>query len=654
MVQHLPAAQEGASEEALDERPFVVLLDFGLTKHLPDDKRLAFSRLVASMAALDISGLFISFKEMGLVLRREDPFEDLQGLRFAFRSTEESSAESRRVTMAYFEQQRAKFEALPADERIPVSAWPSELLLFFRCILLLRGLCASLEVAVPYLTTMSGWARRAMLERSPPPPPLLRDSDAHDSSSSSRPSLSARLRERLHDMQQADELVGVQVCVVHNGNVVVDIAGGKLHELDNREVQSSTLFPGVGIAQGVGQLAALHIVASSLAATEVDTTLVKDAWPGFGKREGIEGGIFSSLWSGAVRADDAPRERRATSTLSGVPPECHVLDLVQGDTARLPYCPSLLPEKFSMARFRDWKANTAFVAGAAGQSRGTAEDRENEKLAWELSHLAFAWGWGVIGLCEHVSAVASRGVDDSAPAVARALDQIASELGAAGELRFSMEPSEYDKNDAAVALLSVDLDSLTGGIDLDAIDMSLGPPDLGDFGPMLDSVKSIKGREYFLDPRLLNLEAIRGGVNPCYNVLCTARALARLYHCAFASGGKIAGGKRVLHSDVPMRARSLAEPGVEGGVDVAEAEAEVAPIGERLGVSRFMFRREATGEMLVGFGQVAFGGSFVCCVPELQVTMSLLVNQLSMEREVTRVAFEELTKEFGLVLVSEV
>jgi hypothetical protein len=70
------------------QRALPVLLDFGLTKRLPREKKLAFSRLICAMQALDVSGLLLSFDEMGLVLKREDPFEDLNEFRFAFRETQ--------------------------------------------------------------------------------------------------------------------------------------------------------------------------------------------------------------------------------------------------------------------------------------------------------------------------------------------------------------------------------------------------------------------------------------------------------------------------------------------------------------------------------------------------------------------------------------
>lgn len=55
-------------------------------------------------------------------------------------------AESRKKFRAFREEKWKKRQMLPRSQRNPVEAWPADLLFFFRVTLLLRGLCAALEV----------------------------------------------------------------------------------------------------------------------------------------------------------------------------------------------------------------------------------------------------------------------------------------------------------------------------------------------------------------------------------------------------------------------------------------------------------------------------------------------------------------------------
>ena len=51
--------------------------------------------------------------------------------------------------------------------RSPVDAWPPELVFFTRVTAMLRGLCSSLEVRHPYLSTMADAARVTLREAVP-------------------------------------------------------------------------------------------------------------------------------------------------------------------------------------------------------------------------------------------------------------------------------------------------------------------------------------------------------------------------------------------------------------------------------------------------------------------------------------------------------
>jgi|AntRauTorckE5430_2_1112549.scaffolds.fasta_scaffold04840_1 aarF domain-containing kinase len=57
-----------------------VLLDFGLTKRLETDAKLAFAKLMHASDETDVDALLQSFEEMGLEMNRYDPFEDMSAM----------------------------------------------------------------------------------------------------------------------------------------------------------------------------------------------------------------------------------------------------------------------------------------------------------------------------------------------------------------------------------------------------------------------------------------------------------------------------------------------------------------------------------------------------------------------------------------------
>jgi len=77
------------------------------------------------------------------------------------------------------------------------------------------------------------------------------------------------------------------------------------------------------------------------------------------------------------------------------------------------------------------------------------------------------------------------------------------------------------------------------------------------------------------------------------------------------------------------------------------------PLGERLGMKLFELKTDSNDQVR-GFGQVAFGGSLVLCVPSQGIAVSVVVNDLTLERELTKSIIDEVLKRAGLRLVSEI
>ena len=206
-----------------------VLLDFGMTKELTEEKRLAFCNMVVSVAAMDSGGLLKSFEAMGLKLNREDPMGDMQALRFTLRETGPPK-EMRRDTKEF--RAEIKKKSGGAKLRNPVDAWPGELVFFFRVIMLLRGLCSRLEVRMPYMEILATHARRAVVNSVP----ATLHATTYTSGGCGTPVENAvrQLLLRCHG-----EVQGIQISVYHHGKMVVDVAGGIMGETDPRAVRQA-------------------------------------------------------------------------------------------------------------------------------------------------------------------------------------------------------------------------------------------------------------------------------------------------------------------------------------------------------------------------------------------------------------------------------
>jgi predicted unusual protein kinase regulating ubiquinone biosynthesis (AarF/ABC1/UbiB family) len=129
----------------------VALLDFGLTKELPDDIRLGFAQLVIAAADRNPIAIMEAFRALGIRTGSDEPQDlvALTNLFFDARSLEHGRRE--------FRQQRSQ-----ALGKSPVEAIPGDLVLLGRVVGLLRGVCASLGVALSPMQMLRPYAEDAL------------------------------------------------------------------------------------------------------------------------------------------------------------------------------------------------------------------------------------------------------------------------------------------------------------------------------------------------------------------------------------------------------------------------------------------------------------------------------------------------------------
>ncbi len=128
----------------------VALLDFGLTKELPEAARRGFARLVLGTANRDPEAIRAAFRELGVRLRNEEPEALLATLAILF--------EPRPIDGGQGEL-RERNRVMRAN---PVEQIPGDLVLLGRVIGLLRGVCASLGAPLSPMQMLRPFAERAL------------------------------------------------------------------------------------------------------------------------------------------------------------------------------------------------------------------------------------------------------------------------------------------------------------------------------------------------------------------------------------------------------------------------------------------------------------------------------------------------------------
>jgi len=129
------------------------LLDFGLTKDLPESARLGFARLVVASAARDPKAIVAAMRELGAKTRSEEPDDILPLIQLLF--------DARPIDRQGGVELGERRQVMRTN---PVEQIPGDLVLLGRVIGLLRGVCASLGTPLSPMQMLKPHAERALAE----------------------------------------------------------------------------------------------------------------------------------------------------------------------------------------------------------------------------------------------------------------------------------------------------------------------------------------------------------------------------------------------------------------------------------------------------------------------------------------------------------
>ncbi|XP_022936672.1 uncharacterized protein LOC111443195 [Cucurbita moschata] len=261
-----------------------ILLDFGLTKKLPNTMKLALAKMFLAAAEGDHVALLSSFAEMGLKLRLDMPEQAMMVTNVLFRAT--TPAKESQVTLRAMTEQRSK-NVKEIQERMkmsqkeakrfnPVDAFPGDIIIFARVLNLLRGLSSLMDVHIVYLDIMRPFAE-FVLQGSISKEPNVNDqwiwrTPAHSD-------VESKLRQLLIKLGNEDKILGIQVCAYKDGEVIIDTAAGVLGRYDPRPVQPDSLFPVFSVTKGITAGMLHWLVDNGKLNLEEN---VSNIWPNFG------------------------------------------------------------------------------------------------------------------------------------------------------------------------------------------------------------------------------------------------------------------------------------------------------------------------------------------------------------------------------------
>mmetsp|Transcript_12364 Transcript_12364/g.35357 ORF Transcript_12364/g.35357 Transcript_12364/m.35357 type:complete len:960 (+) Transcript_12364:93-2972(+) len=565
-----------------------VLLDFGLTKRLDDNMRLAFARLVHAADENDVDALLQSFKDMGLVLNRYDPFEDMAGMRRSFADpvpqsqAKESLKEKARDRKL---REKAMKDEQGVDERgklrNPVDAWPSELVFFTRVTAMLRGLCSRLEVQYPYLNTMAKSARTALKDSVPHHERA--QSLVHVSADDHTSSLQERVRKIAEGIVKEEQAVGLQFCVICHGDIVANVAAGTLGTADPRPVVPSSLFNAFSVSKAVLAAGALILIQEK--GIDVDDP-ISLYWPEFASHPEKE----------------CITIRQALSHQAGLA--------------------DAFPKGASIDVLTDWEEMKNFIASPEALPSHSPGDETR------YHYLSFAWIIG--GLIESITKepyeryLEKYVIDPSGVQEDMFMAGIAEEIGAD---RLAILTMKKPANTASPAP---------------------GRKNANEESQKKRKVvlEKFRGQEQMLNPSIFNMRKIRNAKLPSANGHFSAAALAKVFNTLMVGDTNtppLLESKTIDAARSPQASASSAKPSSSSPM----LDNQMASFG--LGFQIHEIRSKDDGRTMRSLGHAGLGGSILLCIPELGLSIAFTTNTLSPRSVARDGLIEAVLDEFGLI-----
>jgi len=589
----------------------VVVLDWGLAKRLPEEKRIAFCQLTYAAATLDFGLMLDAVDTMGMKMKREDVGEDMQGTRFLLRDMAPRKIARKRIK-AKRKNDVKLFKSRKKGERLPMSSkgYPGELFFFFRTNELLHGLGSKLEIEMPYLDVLKPYAEQGLGDLYERQDEAVTEPTIKELSEGN-PKLESEIEGVINELDREGHVSGVQVCVIdQSGKIVADKAMGNMGGLKrNVPMRTNSLVLGFSCTKGIVATMAHMMVEEDY--LSYDEPICERAWPAFCPGEGIPEEL--KLAFPEETTIDEQWEWKRSITLR------HILTHTAGLSMSLPM-------KFtikSMSSCEECCKAYEYDSNAPGQTL-----LPKTKPGDECSYHFMSFGWLVAGTL--VGAYKNRSGDQSitfeevynAILAPKLLNQtIASGFrpcGGGGSHPMAHTVTQFDFS--KLAQLRREAESQGESLKDD--------DDNGDLGKIRES---FRGKEWLLDPRIWNCSNGQKANVPAAGGRFSARGLALFYH-------QLGSGSLVSHKTMEISTKECSQSSgpnnalarLEGQGNMSSLSMNARSGGQvqaRFGLGYQLIHFESQSEQIKAFGHSGVGGSVGFYHKESGCAVAVMLNK---------------------------
>jgi hypothetical protein len=165
-------------------------------------------------------------------------------------------------------------------------------------------------------------------------------------------------------------------------------------------------------------------------------------------------------------------------------------------------------------------------------------------------------------------------------------------------------------------------------------------------------VPHLKGKEFWIDPRMTNFPRVLASCCPSGNVLCTADQLVDLVHAIGHQG--VCSDREIMPAAVAnsLMEASSRRPNLGENDDQHNND----PFEEtKVGLREFTYTTSkgtsattGAGSQIKAVGQISFGGSTVLTFPEKSLTVAILVNSLTLDRALSQSVLDVIYEHLGV------
>ncbi len=581
-----------------------VLLDFGITVYLDEETRLGFSKLIVAAADNDSYALLQAFEDMRIVLNRADPVASMELIKFMFRTTvprdqtvEECERFKQRMLRHRENSKTRTVTKIQKDESVYkrplIDAYPGHIIFFMRSLALLRGLATTLGVRHAYLPTLRKYAARALIQACP-------HQDRAISVVYQRPEaewnlmpwslgywhgrhVQLKLDRCLALLAEHDFLVGCQVAVYYQDELIVDTAAGTMGKYNSRPVKHNSLFNVFNASEAIvgvlfGQMMDEHKIKTS--------DRIVDYWKEFEVKDKetttVQHLLTHSTGIHAAAVQDMSLVR-VHNDFDGI-----VDELVHATAIEKPGSRQVHP-------FYD--LNFGYLAaGFIKQITGESYSRRLERLTELL---------GIEDECYCGNLPQEMCADKPTNRVVTLSNSIIGDLQA-----FQQQNNTQNNGDTFGAMYDGD-DSQDKR--KEAIENLISHKAFGGTAGGIDRKALENLPQFFMEPSFFNHPLMRDACVPAVNAHVSARALARI--CAALSNDGRVQGKRVLRKG---RVREM--------MDSAALDDSVAYGG---GMRVYDTVKDGRVVPKSAIGATGLGGAVAFAVPEERFAMAITVNKLN-------------------------